>query len=180
MIIEALVNLNYIGDAKNWVPGDIIVIRPVGWDWGTGDLQSRIVVQIDMPEFPCGADFFTKTKCVSCEHHGITWPSEFLSEGAKGTAKVTCIKEQYEAENMDFTFRFNHQGIPVLDADMTARRMGKVVLDTILSTESLLLIANETSITEAERDAKLDITRDVKNLVTMEKLEVKTLTIEPK
>ena len=177
MIVEALVNLNDIGDEKNYVPGDILVIRPVGWDWGTGDLQSRIVLQIDMPDFPCGADFFVKRQCVKCEHHGITWPSATFTEGLVGTPKVTCIKEQYETESMDFTFKVNHQGIPILDAEMQNRRMGKVLLDTVISAESLATISKETSITEAERDAKLLLSRDEKNLVTMDKLQVKTVVV---
>ena len=174
MIVEALVNLSDIGDEKNWMPGEIVMVRPVDWDWGVGDLQSRIVVRIDMPDFPCGADFFVNRKCVNCEHQGITWPSEpNLTDGDIGAPKTTCIKEQFEAYDNDFIFSFNPQGIPVLTVETNRRRMGNVIVESVLSAESLTKIKNEKSVTVAERDERLATARLPENLVTMDKLQVK-------
>ena len=172
MVIEALVNLKNVGDEQNYEPGDILVIREKDSFWGTGDLQSRAIVQIEIGELPCGIEWGSK-KCVKCEHHGIAWDTDTPSIGDIGRPKISCQKEQYEVEDNSFAFTLNPQGIPVLEVMFNKRRLGKVKIEEILSPESIAAYVNEKSVTKEKRDEKLAIARKPSNLLTVDNLAVK-------
>jgi len=170
MIVEALINLKDLGQ---YVPGNIITIQPINFNWAWGDLMGRVVIQLELPDLPCGDGFMRKIRCSQCEHQGIAWKNETLTPGDTAPPKVTCPKEKYTAPDGEFLFYLDPKGNPKIKFELFKKRRAKLDILAVLSPESVTEYLKECKPEDVDLKGKLLLSRKPSNLVTTDVLEVK-------
>jgi len=160
---------------KAYEVGDIITIQPAGHGWGTGDLQGKIVVCVDL-DLPCGKDFMVKKRCSQCEYQGIDWGDKTaLETGDTGTPKITCPKEKYIQADVTFEYELTEKGIPTVNSTLNKKKRAKIDLDDVLSAESKTLIQSETSLDKDTKDERLLTARKDTNKLLESSISVKSI-----
>lgn len=171
--VEALIKcqpaLTAVGGG--YAVGDILVILPSGHAWGTGDLQGKTILCMDL-DLPYGAECMTTRKCHDCAHQGIDWQGE-LKDGAVGLPRVTCPKEALTAPDMEFVFAVDAKGMVGVRPKIDKKRRAKVDIAALISAPTLSVIQSETSLTEGARDARLADARRPDHKVSVAVGEVK-------
>lgn len=178
MIVEALINLVDMTGDKTFDAGDIITMQPKNFQWGKGDLKSRIVVQLELPDFPCGSEFMTKQRCSGCQYQGIDWESDTLTAGDTADPKLTCPKEKYTAPDATFTFTLSDKGIPGVSTELNQKRRAYLQLTDALSAESIEDIKKETNLTDKQLADKLLLSRKESNLIKETSMVIKSETVK--
>jgi len=161
ILIKAQIPINSKGSQRY----DILAIQPAGTPWGTGDLQGKVCVAVEL-DLPCGKDFMVKKRCSACKYSGITWKDEIVKEGSVGYPRITCPVQKYLSPDAEFTLAIDIRGIPNIKTNLFKKHAFKLDYSaSVLSLETKNIIESEKSVTSDTADERLLAVRKASNLV---------------